>query len=235
MQSDFNPINSAFLYMNENMKNQKDKDILLNIYKKYGPLYVLSAVSDKGEIIDPETPIIDLDYETYKVPNFLDIRTYVCDNGFMVENIIDGIGTNKWTSIRFDLDLIGNSDCKFVLSDGSSYSMEWNKNGFYFHDYIQDLDYFGGSLTPVTTNKTVQLNLGFDSNNIFRVELWFDREKQATYNMNMMFNNNVSLLRFGTMVFELSGDPPNAVTLAFEEPIVQCVSNGFLYDFGINL
>lgn len=228
------PISNVVGFLDQNLKDEKEKEILSQIYNKYGPFYVLSALSKQdAEDMDEGTAINELDFRTYKIPEFV-IQDYTYSGPQSSTLLLSDLGVDKWFSLRYDLSRnnIG-AYCKFMWDFASTYRLQFTTDYVKFTDTLNGItEYLYQSV--INYENTVQFNIGITRTSEVILDIYYNRVWIGLFKLNNELGSTVSMLKDGTFVMQLgSNNSSQNVTISYEEPIIECVSSTFLMYFDL--
>ena len=234
MNKDKGPISNVIGFLNQNLKNDKEKEILGQIYNKYGPFYVLSALSKQdAEDMDEGTVINELDFNTYRIPDFI-IQDYTYSGTPSNTLLLSNLGVDRWFSIRYDLSRVGSLPyCYFQWDYASTYRLTLRKDNIRYSDTLNNITAFLYQ-SVVNYDNTVQFNIGITRTSEVYLDIYYNRVWIGLFNLSNELGSSVSMLKDGTFTMTLGSDVASqSVTISYEEPIIECVSSSFLMLFDL--
>lgn len=182
-------IKGVLTYLEQNIRDPIYKMILMNVYLKYGPAYMLSVLTEPHKVGNN-----DFDVDAYYPALVKDVEYK--PNELTIYHLIDTIPAGRFSSLNFYVDYAGDPDLficifKFV---GASSQLEFHPNSIkYGNAYIST---YGSFSQP---NVSVQVNIGWNHDNEMIVEWYVNGEHQQILNMNQVFvlydGNNITALQ----------------------------------------
>lgn len=227
------PISNVVGFLDQNLKDEKEKEILSQIYNKYGPFYVLSALSKQdAEDMDEGTAINELDFRTYKIPEIV-IQDYNYSGTASNTQVINDLGVDRWFSLRYDLSRNNlGAYCKFVWDYASTYKLTFSSDYVQYNDSINNITEFLYQ-SVINYDNTVQFNIGITRTSEVLLDIYYNRVWIGLFKLNELANS-VSMLKDGVFYMRLgSNNATQVITVSYEEPIIECVSSAFLMYFDL--
>lgn len=230
---DKGPISNVVGFLNQNLKDDKEKEVLNQIYNKYGPFYVLSVLSKQdAEEMDQGTVIRNLDFSTYKIPDFT-IQDYSHHGATSYMLLLSDLGVDKWFSLRYDLSRNSyGAFCRFVWDYASTYRMIFSNDNIKYTDTLNNITEYMYQQV-INYDNTVQINIGITRTSEVLLDIYYNRVWIDLFKLSDLATS-VSMLKQGTFTMSLgSNRDTEIVTISFEEPIIECVSSAFLMYFDL--
>ena len=211
-----NGIQGQFTYLSENIRNNNEKKILYNIYKKYGPLYLLQACSKKKLSNDIKN--------TYYYPALIQEAEFQPTE--LTEIIIcNELPKGRFTSFRFFIHRKTTVNSNIFQIRNSDFKIDIKTGGLYFQNSNISEDQF---VKP--TELTYQVNIGWTNDDDLIIEWFQDENYNGIINLSTLTQNKEALITYqeiGYMAFNIFDNSE----ITFTKPNKYYISDEFLNNY----
>ena len=224
-------IYNSMKFLEDNLVDDKSKNMLKDVYDRYGFYYMLGSLGDNTnteDVIIIGPPIED---DNYVPTSFVDV-SFRTGTGSQNLLILNGLSVVEFSSVRYVLSRTGNSSVlfRFLLDP-------------YFIEFVDDgINYYDGSSTRyddqikiIRDNYDIQFNFGYTIARHLIVELFVNGSYVGLWDLNDLLGSFVDAFA-GSASFRLGmtgASSENVAFIEFYRPTSEYVTSNFLSYFNI--
>jgi hypothetical protein len=172
-------IGGVLTYLEQNIKDPIYRKILMNVYLKYGPAYMLSILTEP-----PKNGNNDFDSDSYYPALLRDVE--YSPNEYTLYTIIDTIPQGKFSSFSYYFEYTGAPAYMLVQFNFNSASHRITAN---YRSIAWDGNSYSEYGTFLVPNKNVQVNIGWSHDDHLLIEWYVDGEHIRLMDMTQIFQS----------------------------------------------